>query len=78
MKPNPAVIPQQRTYVLLPGAISFVGGPRFLVQAVGDGEDGDVVVPQPGPDALCLHTMQQHGPPEVHLTAHTSHYTSHY
>ncbi len=62
--------PRWRTYVVLPGVVSSVSAPGLLVQAVGDGEECDVVVPQLCPDSLRLHTMQQHGPPEVNLIPH--------
>lgn len=48
-------------------AVPSVRGPRLLVQAVGDGEERDVVVPQLGPDSLCLHPVQQPGRLEIHL-----------
>lgn len=48
-------------------AVPVVRGPRLLVQAVGDGEERDVVVPQLGPDSLRLHPVQQRRCLEIHL-----------
>lgn len=48
-------------------AVPAVRGPRLLVQAVGDGEEGDVVVPQLGTDSLRLHAVQQRECLEIHL-----------
>lgn len=48
-------------------AAPSVRGPRLLVQAVGHGECRDVVVPQPSPDSLRLHPVQQRGRLEIHL-----------
>lgn len=67
-------VPQWRTYIVLPGAVSSVSAPGLLVQAVGDGEECNVVVPQLCPDSLRLHTMQQSGPLEVNLIPHTLYY----
>lgn len=47
--------------------VPSVCGPCLLVQAVGDGEERDVVVPQLGADSLRLHPVQQHGRLEIHL-----------
>lgn len=53
-------------------AASSVCGPRLLVQAVGDGEEGNVVVPQLRPDSLREHPMQQRGLLEIHLSPNTA------
>lgn len=50
-------------------AASSVGGPGLLVQAVGDGEERNVVVPQLRADSLREHPVQQRGPLEIHLVA---------
>lgn len=50
-------VPQCRTYFAMAGAISSVCFPGLLVQAVRDGEECDVVVPQLCPDPLRLHFM---------------------
>lgn len=52
-------------------AASSVCGPCLLVQAVGDGEEGNVDVPQLRPDSLREHPMQQRGLLEVHLLPNT-------
>lgn len=52
-------------------AASPVCGPRLQVQAVRDGEERNVVVPQLGPDSLCEHPMQQCGLLEIHLFPNT-------
>lgn len=57
--------PHWTTYFV--GCVSFVGAPGILVQAVGDGEECDVVVPQLHPDSLRLDAMQQGGLQKVHL-----------
>lgn len=50
-------------------AASSVRGPGLLVQAVGDGEERNVVVPQLRADSLREHPEQQRGPLEIHLVA---------
>lgn len=56
----------------LVGRVPSVKVPCFQVQAVGDGEDCNVVVPQLCPDPLRLHSMQQGGFLKVNLIPHMS------
>lgn len=59
-------------YFGLAGAVSSVCGPGLLVQAVGDGEESDVIVPQLCSDSLRLHSVQQGGPLKVNLRPHVN------
>lgn len=52
-------------------AASSVCGPRLLVQAIGDGEERNVVVPQLRTDSLGKHPMQKRGLLEIHLLPNT-------
>lgn len=52
-------------------AASSVRGPGLLVQAVGDGEERNVVVPQLRADSLREHPLQQRGHLEIHLLPNT-------
>lgn len=62
------------TYIDVAGLVSSVISPSLLVQAVGDSEVCDVVLSQPRPHSLCLHTMHEGGSLQINLKTQTLHY----